>query len=136
MPLLKGDTWNKINAKLTKLFNYPKYTCASKRGNKYFYFHNRSYNIFYALIQFPHNYLFPFSGLQNQNVVYFQKTLMESEDRKVFLDPNELSSDGTVSLQFLVFSHDGSKAAFGLSAYNLLILYFYELKNILFRRKR
>lgn len=95
MPLLKGDVWNKINAKLTKFWNYPKYTCASKRGSRYFY----SYN----------------SGLQNQNVVYFQNSLEKTEERKLFIDPNQFCKDGTISLQFLVFSNDGSKAAYGLS---------------------
>lgn len=42
LPLLRdGDSWNQINKKLTKLWNFPKYTCASKRGSKYFYSHNR-----------------------------------------------------------------------------------------------
>lgn len=43
--------------------------------------------------------------------------MLPSEERQVFLDPNQLSSDGTVSLQFLVFSHDGTMAAFGLSEF-------------------
>lgn len=74
------------------------------------------------------NYNFYFSGLQNQNVVYYQTTLKPSEERKVFLDPNQLSSDGTVSLQFLVFSQDGSKAALGLSK---ISIYFYIKRLIL-----
>lgn len=77
------------------MWNFPKYTCAFKRGNRYFY----SYN----------------SGLQNQNVVYVINSLEEDEDRKVFIDPNVLSTDGTISLASLVFSHDGSRCAYGLS---------------------
>lgn len=49
-PYLKdegGAVWKNINEKLTKFWNYEKYTCASKRGSRYFYSHNR-YDINYS----------------------------------------------------------------------------------------
>lgn len=38
-----------------------------------------------------------------------------NSERKVFLDPNLLSSDGTVALQSLHFTRDGSLLAYGIS---------------------
>lgn len=42
-------------------------------------------------------------------------SLSDDEDRKIFIDPNTFSHDGTISLASLVFSHDGSVCAYGLS---------------------
>jgi prolyl oligopeptidase len=40
-PFLKaGDEWQKLNTKLTKFWNYPKYSCPFKHGNRYFFFKN------------------------------------------------------------------------------------------------
>lgn len=49
----------------------------------------------------------------NQNVIYFQESL--ESDRKVFLDPNLLSEDGTIALQSLNFTKDGNMLAYVLS---------------------
>jgi len=94
-PFLEStDAWNKINKKLTSLWNFEKYGVASKHGKKYFYSHN--------------------TGLQNQNVIFYLDNL--SSESKLFLDPNSLSSDGTVALTSLKFTKDGSRVAYGLSS--------------------
>ncbi|XP_075453654.1 prolyl endopeptidase [Ascaphus truei] len=80
--------------RMTELFDYPKYSCHFKKGNRYFHFYN--------------------SGLQNQRVLYVQDSL--EEEPRVFLDPNKLSEDGTVALQGYAFSEDGEYFAYGLSA--------------------
>jgi prolyl oligopeptidase len=62
-------------------------------ADRYYYFHN--------------------TGLQAQYVLYTQATL-EGEAR-VLLDPNTLSTDGTVALGRQKFSDDGKLMAFELS---------------------
>uniref|UniRef100_A0A6E8VZ53 Prolyl endopeptidase n=1 Tax=Anopheles coluzzii TaxID=1518534 RepID=A0A6E8VZ53_ANOCL len=85
--------WKKLNEKLRKRWNYPKYSCPFKHGNKYFFFMN--------------------TGLQNQDVLYVQDKL--DGEPKVFLDPNTLSTDGTIALVGSRFSDDGKLYAYGLS---------------------
>uniref|UniRef100_A0A673GB77 Prolyl endopeptidase n=1 Tax=Sinocyclocheilus rhinocerous TaxID=307959 RepID=A0A673GB77_9TELE len=80
--------------RMTELYDYPKYSCPFKRGNRYFHFYN--------------------TGLQNQSVLYMQKNL-EAEP-SVFLDPNSFSEDGTVALRGYAFSEDGEYLAYGTSA--------------------
>lgn len=92
-PFLEGEEWKQLNEKLTKLWNYAKYSCPNKHGDKYYYFKN--------------------SGLQNQSILYQQDSL-ESE-ASVFLDPNELSEDGTIALSSTKFSDNGKFFAYGLS---------------------
>lgn len=87
------EAWKKINNRLTNLWEYEKYGCPSKHGSRYYYSHN--------------------SGLQNQNVIYYQESL--TSERKILIDPNQLSEDGTVALQSLHFTKDGSKLAYGIS---------------------
>src|SRR5215510_9049669 len=83
----------KIKERLTKLWNYEKYTPPFKECGRYFYFKN--------------------DGLQNQNVLYMLKSL-DGEPR-VLLDPNKLSTDGTVALSGWAVSEDGKYLAYGLS---------------------
>jgi len=87
------DERETIKKELTDLWNYEKYGCPHKEGNKYFFSKN--------------------SGLQNQSVVYVQDSL-EAEP-KVLIDPNALSEDGTVSLRSTSWSHDGNILAYGKS---------------------
>lgn len=85
---------DKIKQRLTKLWDYEKYSNPVKQGNRYFYFKN--------------------DGLQNQSVLY---TLQKLDDEpKVLLDPNQLSSDGTVALSGFAISDDGKYIAYGLSS--------------------
>jgi prolyl oligopeptidase len=53
------------------------------------------------------------SGLQNQSVLYAKQTL--DEDKRVVLDPNVWSSDGTVALGNIEFSQDGRYLAYSVS---------------------
>jgi prolyl oligopeptidase len=85
---------NKIKQRLTKLWDYEKYSIPFKEGNRYFYLRN--------------------NGLQNQNVLYTLNNL--SDEPKVLLDPNALSKDGTVALSGFSVSDNSKYLAYGLSA--------------------
>ena len=52
-------------------------------------------------------------GLQNQSVLYTMRALDETP--KVLLDPNKLSTDGTIALASLSLSDDGKLMAYGIS---------------------
>lgn len=82
-----------IKEKLTQLWNYPKFSCPFKRGDKYYIFKN--------------------TGLQNQSVLYTFKGL--DGEHELFLDPNTFSEDGTSSLSTISFSRDGKWAAYSVS---------------------
>lgn len=58
-------------------------------------------------------YFYKHDGVQNQSVLYTMNS--PEETPRVFLDPNKLSSDGTVALKSLSFSHDGRYAAYAIS---------------------
>ncbi len=75
---------NRIKERLTEIFDYPKYGSPYRAGEYYFFSKN--------------------DGLQNQSVTYFQKG-MDGEPQ-VFLDPNKLSEDGTVTASLGDFSKD------------------------------
>nr|WP_320132532.1 prolyl oligopeptidase family serine peptidase [uncultured Holophaga sp.] len=82
-----------IQARMTALWNYEKFSAPSKKGNRYFYSHN--------------------TGLQSQNVIFV------TEDPKapgrVLLDPNTLSKEGTVALSGLSLTEDGRLLAYAIS---------------------
>src|SRR5438034_2498147 len=83
-----------LRQRLTQLWNYPKYGAPFHKAGRYFFFKN--------------------DGLQNQSVLYKQASLVA--DAEVLLDPNVLSSDGTVALSTLALSEDGRLLAYGTSA--------------------
>ena len=83
-----------LKDRLTKLWNYEKYGIPFKEGNRYFYTRN--------------------SGLQNQAVLY-TVTSLDAQPQLV-LDPNTLSTDGTVALSAAQVSPDGKLLAYSLSA--------------------
>lgn len=82
-----------IKDRLTKLWNYPRYSVPFHEGDYYFFSKN--------------------NGIQNQSVLYIQDAL-HSEPR-VFLDPNKLSEDGTVALGSYSVSKDGKYFAYSIS---------------------
>jgi prolyl oligopeptidase len=84
---------SKIKDRLTKLWNYEKYSTPFREGNNYFYFKN--------------------DGLQNQSVLYKAKGL--NDTGSVLLDPNKLSADGTEALAGMAISQDGKILAYGIS---------------------
>jgi prolyl oligopeptidase len=83
-----------IHRRLTELWNYERFGLPRRVGNQYVYTKN--------------------SGLQNQGVVYVAATLAGPAD--VLIDPNALSSDGTVALTGMSFSEDGRFMAYATSA--------------------
>lgn len=83
---------DKLKGRLESLWNYEKFSAPVKEGDYTYYYKN--------------------DGLQDQSVVYREKSTGETE---VFLDPNTFSNDGTISLAQLSFSKDGSIAAYSIS---------------------
>lgn len=83
----------KLLNRLTELANYEKLSAPRKRHGKWYFFKN--------------------DGLQNQSVMYVMDELGGTP--RVFLDPNTLSTDGTVALQGVYFSHNGRWAAYSIS---------------------
>ena len=83
-----------IKQRLKKLWNYERYNVPTKQGERYFFSRN--------------------DGLQNQAVLYTLPTL--DAEPTVLLDPNKLSTDGTIALAGSAISDDGNLMAYGLSA--------------------
>ncbi len=84
----------KIRERLTKLWNYERFGVPFREGKNYFYTRN--------------------SGLQNQGVLY-TVTALDGQPT-LLLDPNTLSTDGTVALSGTAVSNDGKLLAYSLSA--------------------
>jgi len=74
-----------IQKRLTRLWNFEKLGTPFKAGGRYYFFKN--------------------DGLQNQYVLYTQRTL--DAPPEVLIDPNRWSEDGTVALSGQQFSDDG-----------------------------
>lgn len=83
----------KIKERLTRLWNYPKYSTPFKRRGRYFFFKN--------------------DGLQNQAVMYVKDS--PEADAKVVIDPNKLSEDGTAALMAMALSEDAKLLSYGVS---------------------
>jgi prolyl oligopeptidase len=83
-----------IKSRLTKLWNFERFSVPFKEGGRYFYSRN--------------------DGLQNQSVLYTMKTLADSP--RLLLDPNTLAADGTVALAGLAVSPNGKYLAYSTAA--------------------
>ncbi|HKR59937.1 MAG TPA: prolyl oligopeptidase family serine peptidase, partial [Pyrinomonadaceae bacterium] len=84
----------RIKDRLTKLWNYERFGTPFREGKNYFYTRN--------------------SGLQNQSVLYTVTSL--DGQPTLLLDPNTLSTDGTVALSGTSVSNNGKLLAYSLSA--------------------
>ena len=84
---------SKIMNRLTEIWDYPKISAPFKNGGKWFLSKN--------------------TGLQNQSVIYLLDEPGGTET--IFIDPNTLSEDGTVSLTNFKVSDDGKYAVYGVS---------------------
>src|SRR4029079_4205550 len=82
-----------IRNRLTQLWNYARYSAPFKENDRYFYSQN--------------------TGLQNQSVLFVQDG--RNAPPRVLLDPNTLSTDGTVALSGTAASDDGRLLAYSIS---------------------
>ncbi len=83
----------KFREKLTKIWNFPKYSVPYREGKWYFYYKN--------------------DGLQNQSVLYVREGIEGTP--RILLDPNKFSEDGTIALDDESASKDGKYLAFAIS---------------------
>jgi prolyl oligopeptidase len=83
-----------LKARLTKLWNYERFSVPAKHGGRYFFTRN--------------------DGLQNQGVLFMMPS--KGAEPRMLLDPNTLSPDGTVALTSTAVSDDGRLLAYGLAA--------------------
>lgn len=83
-----------LRKRLTGLWDYPKAWAPLKKGYRYFQLRN--------------------TGLQNQDVLFVLEDL--KAEPRLLLDPNTLSSDGTVALSAWEVSPDGRWLAYATSA--------------------
>jgi prolyl oligopeptidase len=88
-----GPRREAIKARITELLDFPWVSVPEKQGARYFFTRN--------------------SGLQNQSVLYVREGLDGPE--RVLIDPNALSSDGTVALVGASPTQDGALLGYSLS---------------------
>lgn len=79
--------------RLEEIYNYERSGAPMKAGDYYFYYKN--------------------DGLQNQSVIYMKKGINGTEE--VFMDPNKMSDNGTVSIGLIGFSRDDKYVAWSRS---------------------
>ena len=79
-----------IKERLTQLWDYPKYSAPTRKGERYFFWKN--------------------DGLQNQAALYFQEG--RAGEPRLLLDPNGLSDDGTTAVVGTTVSDDGHWLAY------------------------
>ena len=82
-----------IEKRLEDLWNYERFSTPFKEGGQYYFFKN--------------------DGLQNQSVMFTQKTL--DGKPQLVLDPNKFSEDGTASLGSISFNKAGNLLAYQIS---------------------
>jgi len=82
-----------IQKRLEEIVNFERYGSPEKQGTRYFYGHN--------------------TGLQNQTPVYWTEGL--TGEPHLLIDPNTLAKDGTVALNSLSITDDGTLAATALA---------------------
>ncbi len=83
-----------LKKRLTELWNFSKSSTPFKAGKNYFVHTN--------------------NGLQNQFVLNIMRNSVSST-QEVFLDPNQMSSDGTINVGEISVSHDGKYLAYAFS---------------------
>ncbi len=83
----------RIQERMTKLWDYERYSTPWKQGGKYFWYRN--------------------DGLQAHAVLYTAES--PKAQGRVLIDPNTFSEDGTVALSGVWVSEDGSKAVYAKS---------------------
>ncbi|MFT4639088.1 MAG: prolyl oligopeptidase [Verrucomicrobiales bacterium] len=84
----------KLEKRLTELWDYEKHGLPYQMGGRLFYTRN--------------------SGLQNQSVLYWREDKPEAIEN-LLLDPNTLSEEGTTALSGYSISEDGKYMAYGVS---------------------
>lgn len=80
-----------IRQRLQELFDYPRLSLPERQGKRLFYSRN--------------------TGLQNQSVLFVR----EDGKERVLLDPNTLSTDGTVALTIAQATQDGALLGYSIS---------------------
>lgn len=86
---------DELKKRLSDVWNYEKIGSPFKEGNYTYFYKN--------------------NGLQNQYVIYRYKTGEDPSTAVVFLDPNTFIDDGTISLDAVRFTNDGSLLAYSIS---------------------